>query len=316
MDIRALRYFQAVAECGSYSRGSELLRISQPAISRTIGKLEAELGTAVFRRHGHGVTLTDAGQILLERSQAILRQIEQARTEIRSREAGPSGHISMAVPPGAGQYLAPTLVRRFAESYPNVALKIVAGYSGTIQHWLVRGQVDLACVHELLPQRGFEVVPLVEEEVLLVGPPGAFPGERSFVSTTELAGLPLIMPSRPNASRRLLDEWTARGGLPLDIRVEVDDHAITRALVRQGIGFTLLTRGAVQAEIERAEIGGWSLQPRASWSLAMVAPEAAGRPPFLARFMQTVRDVTRDLVARGVWPGRSLDEGSVGGDAA
>ena len=315
MDIRALRYFQAVAECGSYSRGSELLRISQPAISRTIGKLEAELGAAVFRRHGHGVTLTDAGRILLERSQAILRQIEQARTEIRSREAGPSGLISMAVPPGAGQYLAPTLVRRFAESYPNVALKIVAGYSGTIQHWLVRGQVDLACVHELLPQRGFEVVPLVEEEVLLVGPPGAFPSERSFVSTTELAGLPLIMPSRPNASRRLLDEWTARGGLPLDIRVEVDDHAITRALVRQGIGFTLLTRGAVQAEIERGEIGGWSLQPRASWSLALVAPEAAGRPPFLARFMQTVRDVTRDLVARGVWPGRSLDEGSVS-DAA
>lgn len=307
MDVRALRYFQAVAECGSYSRGSELLRISQPAISRTIGKLEAELGATLLRRHGHGVTLTDAGRILLERSQAILRQLEQAKAEVRSGEAGPSGLISLAVPPGAGQYLAPPLVRRFAELYPNVALKIVAGYSGTIQQWLVRGQVDLACVHDLLPQRGFEVVPLVEEEVLLVGPPGALPGERSFVTTADLAGLPLVMPSRPNASRRLLDEWTARGGLPLDIRVEVDDHAITRALVRQGIGFTLLTRGAVQAEIERGEVGAWSLRPRASWSLAMIAPAAASRPLFLARFMQTIREVTHDLVARDAWPGRSLD---------
>lgn len=312
METRALRYFQAVAECGSYSRGSELLRISQPAISRMIGKLEAELGAALFRRHGHGVTLTEAGRVLLERSQTILRQLEQARAEIRSSEAAPSGLIAMAVPPGAGQYLAPPLVRRFASLYPNVSLKIVAGYSGTIQEWLVRGQVDLACVHDLLPRRGFVSIPLVEEEVLLVGPPGALPGgERSFVVTDDLAGLPLIMPSRPNASRRLLDEWTARGGVPLDIRVEVDDHAITRALVRQGIGFTLLTRGAVQAEIERGEIGAWSLRPAASWSLAMIAPGGSERPAFLSHFMDTVREVTRKLVAEGSWPGRSLDGGAV-----
>lgn len=307
METRSLRYFQAVAECGSYSRGSELLRISQPAISRTIGKLEAELGAPLFRRHGHGVTLTDAGRLLLERSQAILRQLEQAKAEIRSGDAGPSGSIAVAVPPGAGQYLAPPLIRRFAVLYPKVSLKIVAGYSGTIQQWLVRGQVDLACVHDLLPQRGFSVVPLVEEEVLLVGPPGALPGNRRYVVTDDLAGLPLVMPSRPNASRRLLDEWTARRGVPLDIRVEVDDHAITRALVRQGIGFTLLTRGAVQAEIERGEVSAWTLRPAASWSLAMIAPSHADPPAFLLRFMDLIREVTRDLVQEGLWPGRSLD---------
>src|SRR5512132_2424852 len=65
MEIRALRYFQTVAMCGSYSRGAELLHISQPAVSRMIRNLEDELGTALFRRHGHGVSLTDAGQVLL-----------------------------------------------------------------------------------------------------------------------------------------------------------------------------------------------------------------------------------------------------------
>ena len=58
METRALRYFQTVAECGSYSRGAELLRISQPAISRQIGKLEDEIGVKLFRRHAHGVSLT------------------------------------------------------------------------------------------------------------------------------------------------------------------------------------------------------------------------------------------------------------------
>ena len=67
MDTRGLRYFQAVAEFGSYSRGAEFLRISQPAVSRQIRGLELELGRPLFVRHSHGVTLTDAGRTLLER---------------------------------------------------------------------------------------------------------------------------------------------------------------------------------------------------------------------------------------------------------
>src|ERR1051326_7770155 len=74
LETRALRYFQTVAEFGSYSRGSEFLRISQPAVSRQIRKLEEEFGHALFKRHGHGVSLTDAGRILLERSQVALQQ--------------------------------------------------------------------------------------------------------------------------------------------------------------------------------------------------------------------------------------------------
>jgi LysR family transcriptional regulator, nitrogen assimilation regulatory protein len=307
VDTRALRYFQAVAECGSYSRGSELLRISQPAISRTIRKLEDDLGSPLFRRHGHGVTLTEAGRILLERSQAILRQFEQARAEIRGSGGGPSGVISLAVPPAAGQFLAPPLVERFGAAYPRVLLKIIAGYSGTIHEWLVRGQVDLACAHDPLPQRGFEVVPLVEEEVLLVGRPGSAPHMGGPVTPGMMADLRLVLPSRPNASRRLLDLWVANSGVPLNVGWEVDDHSITRALVRQGIGFTLLTRGGVEPELRRGELKAWPLKPRASWSLAMISNTSLPRSDVLMAFMRMLREVARDLVASGRWPGRSLD---------
>src|ERR1700712_5312583 len=101
MDLRALRYFQAVAEFGGYSRAAEFLRISQPAVSRQIRTLEADLGRALFVRHSHGVSLTDAGRTLLERSQAILRQLEQAREEVRGGAGGPSGMVTLAVPPAA-----------------------------------------------------------------------------------------------------------------------------------------------------------------------------------------------------------------------
>lgn len=307
METRALRYFQTVAECGSYSRGSELLRISQPAVSRTIRKLEDELGSAVFRRHGHGVTLTEAGRILLERSQLILRQLEQTKAEIRTSQGGPSGVIAFAVPPSAGTFLAPPLIERFGAAYPNVSLKVLAGYSGTILEWLVRGQADLACVHDPLPQRGFQVTPLVDEQVYLVGKPGSGPFRRDHVRTADLAGIPWIVPSRPNASRRLLDGWVAKSGISLDIRIEIDDHAITRALVKQGIGFTILTEGSIDQDVRRGELQAWPFRPRASWPLAFVTHAATPRSEILDAFGAMVRAVARDLTASGAWPGRSLD---------
>ena len=188
MDTRSLRHFQTVAVCGSYSRGAELLHVSQPAVSRTIRKLEDELGTALFKRHGHGVSLTEAGKILLTRSQSILSQLNQTKAEVRAGSKSPSGVISFAIAPAAGNVLVPPLIERFSADFPNVTLTVVGGYSANVHEWLVRGRVDLACTHGPLPQRGFEILPLIDEEVFLIGRKGAFPFRRGFARPEDLPG--------------------------------------------------------------------------------------------------------------------------------
>ena len=127
MDARALRYFQAVVEFGSYSRASEYLRISQPAISRQVDRLEKELGKALFVRSGIGAAPTDAGRLLFERSQPILRQLEEAAAEIKSVAGGSTGTIVIAIPPGVGHFLLPSLVERYQRLFPNISLKIISG---------------------------------------------------------------------------------------------------------------------------------------------------------------------------------------------
>ncbi|MEJ1976645.1 MAG: LysR family transcriptional regulator [Acetobacteraceae bacterium] len=304
MDTRALRYFQAV---GSYSRGAEFLRISQPAVSRQIKGLEDELGRRLFVRHSHGVSLTDAGRMLLERSQAILRQFDQARDDIRHGQAGPSGALTLAVPPAAGHFLVPALTRRFEAAYPNVFLKVVAGFSGYIHEWLVRGRVDLACLHDPVPQPGFTVVPLVKEEVFLVGRPDAFAGPHDYVRTQDLAGLPLILPGRPNASRRLLDGWLSRRGILLNVKLEADDHLVIRALMKEGVGFSLLTQGAFLAEQRHGELQAWPFRPHAYWGLALVAATDERRTELGAALAVMIRETVRDLVRSKAWPGVLLD---------
>jgi LysR family nitrogen assimilation transcriptional regulator len=307
METRALRYFQTVAVCGSYSRGAELLHISQPAVSRTIRKLEEELKTTLLIRHGHGVSLTESGKILLERSQSILRQFDQTKAEIQGGRESPSGVISFAIPPAAGNILIPPLVERFGKEFPNVSLNVVGGFSGSIHEWLVRGRVDLACAHDPLPQRGFNIKPLVDEEVYLVGQKGAFPFKRAFARTSDLASLPLIVPSELNASHRMLDRWAAECRLPLQIKVQVDDHYITRALVSRGVGFTLLTRAGIEPDLRQREVTALPFRPRASWSLALITNTHAARSDILDAFIETIRRVTRQLVGAGGWSARLLD---------
>jgi LysR family nitrogen assimilation transcriptional regulator len=308
MDTRALRYFQAVAEFGSYSRGAEFLRISQPAVSRQIHALEQELGRPLFVRHSHGVNLTDAGRTLLERGQAILRQFDQAREDIRRGQAGTSGTVTLAVPPAAGTLLVPELTRRFAAAYPNVFLKIAAGFSVYIHEWMVRGRVDLACLHDPVPQPGFVVTPLAREEVFLVGRRGSLDLPRGHVRTQDLADVPLILPARPNASRRLLDGWLSRRGIRLNVRMEADDHLIIRALLKEGVGYSLLTQGAFRSELPLGELQAWPLRPRAFWGLALMEMPHERRNEAVGALAALIRPTLRDLVRANKWPGALLPD--------
>lgn len=306
MDTRALRYFQAVAEFGSYSDGAKVLRISQPAVSRQIRALEDELGRKLFIRHSHGVSLTDAGRILLERAQAILRQFDQAKAEIRGGQDGPSGTVTLAVPPAAGSVLVPSVLKRLGAAFPNVFPKVTAGFSSYTYEWLLRGRVDLACLHDPTPQPGFVLTPLVNEEVFLVGQRGALSPSRGQVRPADLAGVPLILPGRPNASRRLLDSWLSREGVELDVRAEADDHLIIRSLLDAGLGFSLLTQSSFRADSAVGRLQAWPLRPRAFWQLALVELPADRRTGLAAGLADLVRAAARELLRTKAWSGGSV----------
>ncbi len=304
MDLKALRYFQAVAEFGSYSRGAAFLRISQPAVSRQILALEQELGRPLFHRHSHGVSLTEAGRILLERGQVALRQIDGLRDDIRRGDDAPSGTVTLAVPPAAGTVLMPELARRFADRFPNVFLRVVAGFSVYLQEWMLRGRVDVACLHDPAPQPGFTLQPLLSEEVVLVGRAGSLDLPRPYARPQDLVGLPLILPGRPNASRRLLDEWLARHQSRLHLRMEANDHLVIRALLLEGIGFSLLTRGALlPGQLQAGQLQAWPLRPRAAWTLCLMQQPEDRRSAAAAALADMVTGVVQDLLAENRWPG-------------
>ena len=309
IEVRALRYFQAVVEFGSYSRASEFLRISQPAISRQVSRLEKELGRPLLIRGSQGAIPTEAGRLLFERGQIILRQLENTVAEVKGIQATQAGTLAIAVPPGAGHFLVPALVRHYQDAFPNVSLKFVAGFSGYIYEALIRGRVDVACLHGPSPQKGFEVIPLIDEEVFLVGKHGSMPGRRSAITASDLRRLPLILPSRMNSSRRLLDERTSAKGISLNVSLEVDDPSLIRSLLREGLGYSLLSQGAFHREVAGKELEALPFRPRIHWPLALMTSSSAPKADLVATLVATIRTAVRDMARTGAWPGKWLDQG-------
>ena len=305
MNFRDLRYFQAVAEQGSYSRAAELLRISQPALSRAVHRLELDLDVALFERHGHGARLTESGCALVERANGLLRQLEQARAEVRGGIEIPSGVLDFAVPPGAATFLVPPIITALKDTYPNVFLRVHEGFSGQLCDRIVRGQVDLACIHNPIPMRGVAMTPLIDEEIFLVG--RDLPLTGSSAQIKDLASIPLILPSHAHSLRRLIDVLVAEKRITLNLRAEVDGQQIIKLLLKEGVGASLLTWGAVHEEVERGELTALKFKPSLRRPLTLLERSNATVSKPHITLVETVKRVARELTASGVWPGRVLD---------
>ena len=307
LDLRALRYFVHIARFGSVSRAAAYLRIAQPALSRQVRKLEAACGAALLVRHGRGVELTEGGRILLRRAEEILNAAEQARMEVAANADEPIGQITLAVTPSAGQVLVPPLMRAATEHFPKVVLKVVEGYTGIIHQGLLSGRFDLGVLGVQRDMSGLDMVPLMEEEMLVIGPPpGAdFPPPPAAFRFSDLESLPMFLPSRPNFVRVLLDDIMLDQDVRLNVVREVDSVEISKALVKARLGYGILSYGSVFDDVARGELTATPVEPHVLTRLLVIATPSTQRPSLaLTAVSDLIRRLVRELVQRGRWRGR------------
>jgi len=250
IDLKQLRTFLRVAEAGSLSRASDRLRLAQPALSRQVRMLEAEIGLTLFTRHGRGMRLTEAGQELLLRVADLLPRIEQAIEDVKSLAASASGLVALGMTPTLSHTVAARLMRCVASELPNVGLRIVEGGGGHLMEWLQRGEIDAGLLYGPGADLHLRFVELLFEELMLVGPPSSDFEPGAVLPVTRLGDRELILPSRPNGLRVLVDAAAAKAKVDLSVRFEVDSFRVMKELVETGHGFTVLPASTVQREAE------------------------------------------------------------------
>jgi DNA-binding transcriptional LysR family regulator len=246
LDMERLQRFLLVAEMGSLTRAAAAQGTTQSALSLQIAGLERACGGRLFYRTGRGVVLTELGGRLQSRAQALLRDAQTLYAEIRSNAVIPHGEVSVGLLPSTTQTMVPVLLRQVSEQFPNIFLRIHEGSNGQLDEWLVSGRVDLAVISRYGPSALSKDEALITIDSWLVGQRNDELTRSCSVKLAQLDGLPLILPSRPNGLRTVLDQLSRDKGIRFSIPIEVDSIPTQKALVTEGFGYTILGEHAVR----------------------------------------------------------------------
>ena len=253
MDLKQLEYFVRVAELGSFTRAAQALDLAQPALSRQIRLLEVELRQNLLTRNGRGAVPTESGKLLLEHGRGILHQVALAREELGAARGALAGRVSIGLPPSLSKLITVPLTHAFRKTLPQAKLTLTEGFSMLMFEGLRLGNLDMAVLYNPDASPELEMATLHEEELVLISPRKTVKStavKSSAAKTTvpktiallDVAALPLILPSRPNAFRILIDNAMMGIGQRPDIVMEVDGLNAILSLVKEGLGHAVLPR--------------------------------------------------------------------------
>lgn len=245
MEVHQIKYFCAVAESGNFTRAAEATRISQPSLSQQILKLEDELGAKLFDRLPRSARLTQFGRAFLPKAQAILRQIGEARTEIREMAGMERGEVVLGAIPTIAPYLLPRMLSSFARQHPSVSVSVVEEITSTLLERLHDGSIDLALL--ALPVPGDELlsVALRKEPLYAVLPENHFLAARRTLSLQEIRDEPFLLLKEGHCFRDNTLVACRRSRINPNVVFESGQFSTILAMVSAGMGVSVVPKMAI-----------------------------------------------------------------------
>jgi len=263
LDVRRLRVLHTVSACGSVTAAAAALGYTAPAVSQQLAALEREVGMKLTERAGRGLELTPAAMILVGHTDALLTQLDAAESDLAALRDQVAGRVTLAAFPSAAASFVPAAWAALARSAPQVHLDLTEMEPEESLPAVLRGQTDVAVVHEydLLPRPLdplFERRELLSDPVLLAvpadhplaagppvllgapGPPDRSQPVGSLVPLGALAGQPFLAPRDSTSCAELIRRACARAGFVPRVVARATDFAVLLGLVAAGAGVTLV----------------------------------------------------------------------------
>lgn len=246
MDTTRLRAFREVARQGSFTGAALALRISQPAVSQHIARLEQELGCALLERSSRRVRPTAAGDVFLRYVETLLTGLAETRRELAALSSSDSGPLRVAVFPSAVATFVPAAVGALRGRFPKVSVLLTEADPPQALPPLLSGDVDVAVCYDYPsvaapPDPRLRVASLAEDAMAVAFPEDRAETLRGPVPLAELATEQWIAPG-PSLCRTALDEACRRAGFAPDVVAETNDYQAMIGLVAAGVGVAVVPR--------------------------------------------------------------------------
>ncbi|MNJ19357.1 LysR family transcriptional regulator [Pseudomonas alkylphenolica] len=307
MDVVQLKTLIHVAELGSLSKAADRLNIAQPALSRQIRQLEKELGVYLFERHGRGMQITDAGKEVLQHATRIMDELEAIRSSVSGGHVSFQGAVAIGTTPTIAEIVTVPLVKRIREAHPELSIRFSSAFSGYLLDWLQRGELELAISYDLQPLHTLRIVPVMMENLVLVGAPAAGLQLDKPVSFASLAQQPLVLPSQRHGLRKIMDQCAVDTGFTIATRVEADSFGALIDLVRHDFGYTALPLASIYTHLQNGTLCAAPLvEPTPMRKVVMVSPADRRVSPATRYVADTFVELASQLVKQGIWAGHML----------
>jgi len=268
LNLDYLATFVVVISRGSFSAAAERLNISQPAVSLQIRQLERSLGTTLVERVGRRAQPTAAGRELLAHAGQIEAAVAAAVDAVARTTTGAMGRVRLGTGATACIFLLPPILRSVRRKYPDLEITVSTGNTVGIARAIEENLLDIGLVTLPLSSRMLDIAPVLEDEFVAIAPPDwKLPAQ---VTAEVLRDRPVLMFEPGGNTRRIADEWLARGGVSLKPIMSLGSVEAIKELVAAGLGCAILPGMAVQKECDRGDFVIRSLTPRLNRTLAVV----------------------------------------------
>lgn len=271
LDSRQLLAFATLARKKSFTQVAKDMFLTQSAVSHAIKAFERDIGVLLFDRVGKTVHLTQAGEQLLQHAERILRDMQDARTAMGELQNWGQTRLRVGASPTACQYLLPTVLREFKQSFPQCVIRIEPGDGPEMIELLRSNKIDLALM--LKPEKSGEVTfrPLFEDELrLLVAPMHAW-AQKGKVPRDEIANETLILYNKGSYTFRMVIDYFQRDKITLTNFIELGSMEAIKELVKIGLGAGILAPWIARKELAEKSLISFPLgvrKLRRSWGVA------------------------------------------------
>lgn len=308
MELKQLRNFIHVVEFGGITAAADHLRLAQPALSRQVQALEEELNVSLLRRHGRGVMPTEEGLRLARRAKAILEEVEDMAGDISGHRVPLSGAVTLGLPPTVSEILATHMIERTMARYPQVKLRVISGFSGHVQDWLLRGKIDLGVAYEGQKSSSIRTHPMIREQLFLIQSSRTAPGRDGVpIPFAEALAQPLILPNPEHGLRGRIEAISRDEQIDLDVVLEIDILPTMLVFVERGLGSTILPLVSVINQVRDGRLIARPIIRRTiDRTLVLMSPLNRPGSRLTTSFAEFLRAEVHAMVGSGEWPGTTL----------
>ncbi len=254
LDSRQIRAFTVLARTGSFTQAARELHLTQSGISHSIKALENDIGCRLLDRVGKKAHLTQAGEQLLHHANKILQEMDAARQTLEHLGKWGRGRLRLGASTTACQYLIPTVLREFKESFPEYTITIESGDAPDVMTSLLQQRIDLALTLESNRQPQLEFHPLFTDELDFVMSPLHPWAKNGRVDRSEIPRQSYILYSKHSVTFRLIEEYFRHEEMVLNTVIELGSMEATKELVKLGIGLSILAPWIARKEIQEGSM--------------------------------------------------------------